>query len=110
MDNFGNGKVTYVLTVEFTAVAWQVCWVGLVGLIFVVSLLFSNVISTLSLALTPISSVIVFHDRMNGVKVIALLLALGGFRLTSIRIIMMISRLRCLEPCQKKSLITFDDL
>lgn len=79
MDDFGKGKAAYVLTLVFTAVAWQVCSVGVVGLIFVVSSLFSNVISTLSLALTPIASVIVFHDKMNGVKVISLLLALWGF-------------------------------
>ncbi|GJR30436.1 probable purine permease 11 isoform X2 [Tanacetum coccineum] len=47
---------------------------GVVGLVFVVSSLFSNVISTLSLALTPLVAVAVFHDKMNGVKIIAMLL------------------------------------
>lgn len=79
MDTFGKGRAAYVLTLVWTAVAWQVCSVGVVGLIFVVSSLFSNVISTVSLAVTPIASVIVFHDTMNGVKVIAMLLALWGF-------------------------------
>ncbi|KAK6162735.1 hypothetical protein DH2020_002576 [Rehmannia glutinosa] len=79
MGNFTTGKVSYVMTLVWTAVAWQVCSVGVVGLIFVVSSLFSNVISTLSLAVTPIASLIVFHDNMNGVKIIAMLLALWGF-------------------------------
>ncbi|KAK3009927.1 hypothetical protein RJ639_011034 [Escallonia herrerae] len=79
MDVFGAGRVSYVMTLVWTAVAWQVCSVGVVGLIFVVSSLFSNVISTVSLALTPIAAVIVFHDKMNGVKVISLLMALWGF-------------------------------
>ncbi|XAR63307.1 hypothetical protein NMG60_11023198 [Bertholletia excelsa] len=79
MDSFGKGRVGYVLTLVWTAVAWQVCSVGVVGLIFMVSSLFSNVISTLSLAVTPIASVIVFHDKMNGIKIIALLLAFWGF-------------------------------
>lgn len=79
MESFGAGRVSYVMTLVWTAVAWQVCSVGVVGLIFVVSSLFSNVISTLSLAVTPIASVIVFHDKMNGVKIIAMLLALWGF-------------------------------
>ncbi|KAM1811295.1 hypothetical protein ACFX11_028203 [Malus domestica] len=79
MVNYGKGRVSYVLTLVWTAVAWQVCSVGVVGLIFVVSSLFSNVISTLSLAVTPIAAVIIFHDKMNGVKVIAMLLALWGF-------------------------------
>ncbi|XP_058224183.1 probable purine permease 11 isoform X2 [Rhododendron vialii] len=79
MDGFGKGRVAYVMTLVWTAVAWQICGIGVVGLIFVVSSLFSNVISTLSLAITPIAAVIVFHDKMNGVKIIALLLALWGF-------------------------------
>ncbi|KAK9273782.1 hypothetical protein L1049_018592 [Liquidambar formosana] len=79
MEGFGKGRVSYVMTLVWTAVAWQVCSVGVVGLIFVVSSLFSNVISTVALAVVPIASVIVFHDKMNGVKIIALLLALWGF-------------------------------
>ncbi|XP_052211020.1 probable purine permease 11 isoform X2 [Diospyros lotus] len=79
MNDFGKGRVAYLMTLAWTAVAWQICSVGVVGLIFVVSSLFSNVISTLSLALTPIASVIVLHDKMNGVKIIALLLAFWGF-------------------------------
>ncbi|CAK9140034.1 unnamed protein product [Ilex paraguariensis] len=79
MNGYDTGKVSYVMTLVWAAVAWQVSSVGIVGLIFVVSSLFSNVISTLSLSLTPIVAVIVFHDKMNGVKVISLLMALWGF-------------------------------
>jgi len=79
MVAFGKGQVAYVLTLVWTAVAWQVCSVGVVGLIFLVSSLYSNVISTVSLAVTPIAAVIVFHDKMNGVKIISMLLALWGF-------------------------------
>ncbi|XP_061368568.1 probable purine permease 10 [Gastrolobium bilobum] len=46
---------------------------------FSVSSLYSNVTSTVSLAVTPIASVIVLHDNMNGVKIISMLLALWGF-------------------------------
>ncbi|KAJ0779206.1 putative purine permease, plant [Helianthus annuus] len=79
MDGFGKGGMAYVMTLVWTAVAWQVCSVGVVGLIFAVSSLFSNVISTLSLALTPLAALVVFHDKMNGVKLIAMLMALWGF-------------------------------
>ncbi|KAJ6328246.1 hypothetical protein OIU77_010020 [Salix suchowensis] len=79
MQSFGKGSVPYVLTLVWTAVTWQVCSVGVVGLIFVVSSLFSNVISTVALAVSPIAAVIVFHDKMNGVKIIAMLLAVWGF-------------------------------
>ncbi|KAJ7961847.1 Purine permease [Quillaja saponaria] len=79
MEGFGKGRVAYVMTLVWTAVAWQICSVGVVGLIFVVSSLFSNVISTVSLAVTPIAAFIVFHDKINGVKIIAMLLAIWGF-------------------------------
>ncbi|KAB2056099.1 hypothetical protein ES319_A11G081100v1 [Gossypium barbadense] len=79
MKGFKSGRVSYVLTLVWAAVSWQVCAVGVVGLIFAVSSLFSNVISTLSLAIAPLAALLVFHDEMNGVKVIAMLLALCGF-------------------------------
>ncbi|XVF79680.1 hypothetical protein PTKIN_Ptkin15bG0008900 [Pterospermum kingtungense] len=79
MEIFSSGRASYVLTLVWTAITWQVCAVGVVGLIFIVSSLFSNVISTLSLAVTPLAALVVFHDKMNGVKIIAMLLALCGF-------------------------------
>lgn len=79
MHGFHTGKVSYVMTLFWTAVCWQVCSVGVVGLIFMVSSLFSNVISTVALAVAPFASVVAFHDKMNGVKIIAMLQALWGF-------------------------------
>ncbi|XP_047338727.1 probable purine permease 11 [Impatiens glandulifera] len=79
MNSFSLGKTSYVLNLVGTAVSWQVSSVGVVGLVFAVSSLFSNVISTLSLAITPIVAVVVLRDMMNGVKVISLLMALWGF-------------------------------
>lgn len=79
MNSFTSGRRSYIMTLIGTAVSWQICSVGVVGLIFVVSSLFSNVISTLSLALTPIASLIIFHDKMNGIKIIAMLMAIWGF-------------------------------
>ncbi|KAF8408957.1 hypothetical protein HHK36_005027 [Tetracentron sinense] len=79
MEGFRKGRVSYVMTMVGAAVAWQVCSVGVVGLIFVVSSLFSNVISTLALPLVPVVAVIFYHDKMDGVKVVAMLLAIWGF-------------------------------
>lgn len=78
MDEYGEGKVAYLMTLVWTAVTWQVSSVGLLGLIFEVSSLFSNVISTVALPVVPVLGVVFFHDRMDGVKVMALLLALWG--------------------------------
>jgi hypothetical protein len=79
MKEYKEGKVSYLMTLIWTAITWQVSSVGLLGLIFEVSSLFSNVISTLALPLVPILAVIFFHDKMNGVKVMAMLLAIWGF-------------------------------
>ncbi|BAT75760.1 hypothetical protein VIGAN_01367500 [Vigna angularis var. angularis] len=77
--DYKKGIVSYVMTLLWTAVTWQISSVGMLGLIFEVSSLFSNVIGTLSLPIVPILAVIFFHDKVNGVKFIALLLAVWGF-------------------------------
>ncbi|EFH67553.1 ATPUP11 [Arabidopsis lyrata subsp. lyrata] len=79
MEGYHKGQASYVLTLVWTAVTWQVCSVGVVGLIFLVTSLFSNVISTLSLAVTPLAALVVFRDKMSGVKIMAMLIALWGF-------------------------------
>ncbi|WCJ20715.1 purine permease 11 [Euphorbia peplus] len=79
MEEYGNGQVSYLMTLIWTAITWQIASVGLLGLIFEVSSLFSNVISTLALPVVPILAVIFFHDKMDGVKIIAMLMAIWGF-------------------------------
>ncbi|KAJ0961759.1 hypothetical protein J5N97_029587 [Dioscorea zingiberensis] len=79
MEGFKKGRLFYVMTLVWTAICWQVNNVGLVGLIFEVSSLFSNVISSLGIPIAPVFAVILFHDKMNGIKVISLLMALWGF-------------------------------
>jgi drug/metabolite transporter (DMT)-like permease len=78
-QGYKTGKASYALTLVGTAVGWQVFSVGLISLISLISSLFANVISTLSLPLIPIFAVIFFHDGMNGVKVVAMLIAIWGF-------------------------------
>jgi drug/metabolite transporter (DMT)-like permease len=78
-QGYKTGKASYALTLAGTAVGWQVFSVGLIGLISLVSSLFANVISTLALPLVPVFAVIFFHDGMNGVKVVAMLIAVWGF-------------------------------
>ncbi|KAK9058034.1 hypothetical protein SSX86_022874 [Deinandra increscens subsp. villosa] len=79
MVGFEWGKIMYLIIITCIAVSWQIATIGGVGLIFEVSSLFSNVISTLALPIIPIVAVIVFHEKMNGMKVIATVLAIWGF-------------------------------
>ncbi|KAL2930798.1 Purine permease 21, partial [Bienertia sinuspersici] len=79
MNEFRFGKLPYVMTLICTAVSWQVYNIGLFGLIVKVSSLFSNVVATLGLPVVPVLAVIFFHDIMNGIKLVAMLLAIWGF-------------------------------
>ncbi|XP_074269199.1 putative purine permease 11 isoform X2 [Silene latifolia] len=79
MENFDTGAASYVMTLVWSGISWQICCIGVVGLIFLVSSLFSNVTSTAALAITPIAALIVFHDPMTGVKGLAMVLSVWGF-------------------------------
>ncbi|CAN1831454.1 Probable purine permease 22 [Linum perenne] len=52
--------------------------VATMALVFEVSSVFSNAVGTVGLPLTPMVAVVVFHDRMSGVKAIAMVLAVWG--------------------------------
>ncbi|XWS15939.1 hypothetical protein CRYUN_Cryun34aG0044500 [Craigia yunnanensis] len=79
MEGFKLGKVSYLNTLVWIAIALQVFSIGSVGLIFEVSSLFSNVISTLGIPIVPVLAMVFFHDKMTGVKLISMLLAIWGF-------------------------------
>ncbi|XP_074269701.1 purine permease 21-like [Silene latifolia] len=79
MHKYELGKVSYVMTLLWTALTWQLFSIGVVGLINKVSSLFSNVVATLGLPIVPVLAVIFFHDSMDGVKVVAMVLAIWGF-------------------------------
>ncbi|XP_030972014.1 probable purine permease 10 isoform X4 [Quercus lobata] len=79
MDEFELGKVSYIMTLVWTAIMWEVSAIGCVGLIFEVSSLFSNAISVLGLPIVPVLAAIFFHDKIGGIKVISMVLAIWGF-------------------------------
>lgn len=78
MRRFKAGREVYMLTLVGTALAWQICSVGVVRLIYLVSTLFSNVMSMLSLPLVPVAAVLLYREQMDGVKIVAMLLAILG--------------------------------
>ena len=78
-ESFTIGIVSYCMTLIWFRIGWQVFVVGVVGLIFLVSSLLSNVISTLALPILLILSVGFFHDRMDALKIISMLLSIWGF-------------------------------
>ncbi|XP_059289355.1 purine permease 21-like isoform X2 [Lycium ferocissimum] len=79
MNEYKLGKIRYLLNLIGTAISWQAFTVGSIGLIFKVSSLFSNVISILGLPVAPVLAVILLHDKLTGIKVMSMLLAIWGF-------------------------------
>ncbi|XWS12402.1 hypothetical protein CRYUN_Cryun37aG0086800 [Craigia yunnanensis] len=79
MEEYALGKISYVMTLLWTAISWQVFAIGTVGLIFEVSSLYSNAIGTVGLPIVPVVAVFVFHDKMDGIKGMSMVLAIWGF-------------------------------
>ncbi|CAL1371801.1 unnamed protein product [Linum trigynum] len=79
MENYELGKVGYVMTLVWTSVPWELFAVATMALVFEVSSVFSNAVGTVGLPLAPIMAVVIFDDRMSGVKAVAMVLALWGF-------------------------------
>jgi drug/metabolite transporter (DMT)-like permease len=79
MAAFKDGRARYVATLVGTAVSWQAMAVATLRLITRVSSLFANVTGTVSLPLVPVFAVVLFGDKMTGIKAIAMLMAVWGF-------------------------------
>ncbi|XP_021721535.1 purine permease 21-like [Chenopodium quinoa] len=79
MDRYKVGKLSYMMTLIWTALSWQVYTIGTLGVIVKVSSLFSNVVATVGLPIVPILAAIFFHDSLDGIKIVAILLAVWGF-------------------------------
>ncbi|CAN4082077.1 unnamed protein product [Withania somnifera] len=79
MHNFELGKLSYLMILFWISVCWQLYTYSLLGLIMKVSAVFANVVTTLGAPLIPIMSVIIFNDKMSGVKVVSIILAIWGF-------------------------------
>ncbi|KAE8704720.1 SH2 domain protein A, putative isoform 2 [Hibiscus syriacus] len=58
----------YVASLIGTALAWQICTVGVVGLVYLVSSLYSNVVSMLSFPFVPVVGVVLYGEKMDAVK------------------------------------------
>ncbi|XP_055805668.1 probable purine permease 10 [Solanum dulcamara] len=79
MGAYRTGKLSYVINLVCTAIAWQLYAVGSFGLVFKASSLFSNVIINLGTSIVPIFAMVFLKDRMTGLKVLSLLLGLWGY-------------------------------
>ncbi|KAK4858684.1 hypothetical protein QYF36_020452 [Acer negundo] len=78
MEEYELRKVSYIMTITWAAITSQVFLIGTIGLIFELSSFFCNAIVVLSLLVVPVLALIVFHDKMDGVKVISMVMAIWG--------------------------------
>ncbi|XP_058097257.1 purine permease 1-like [Magnolia sinica] len=73
------GEAKYYLVLVGVSVAFQMVFVGTLGIIFCTSSLFAGVLSATLLPVTEIAAVIVFKEKFTGEKGMALALCLWGF-------------------------------
>ncbi|KAK9227599.1 hypothetical protein WN943_012653 [Citrus x changshan-huyou] len=71
--------IGFILLVHQQAICWQLYAIGSTGLIFETSSLFSNAVGIAGLPIVPVLAVVFFHDKMHGLKLIAMVLAIWGF-------------------------------
>ncbi|KAG2554201.1 purine permease 3-like [Panicum virgatum] len=76
---FGLGETNYYLLLVVGAVSWQLCNLGIMGLIVCSSSLLAGIMIALVLPLTEVLAVVFLHEEFDGVKGIALVLSLWGF-------------------------------
>ncbi|KAJ0247774.1 Purine permease 14 [Hirschfeldia incana] len=85
MNEFSKGKGAYVMAMVGQAVAWQVYWVGIVGLVYSVSSVLSNVISVATWPIVSVLVVIFFNfmddefDVFKGVALITAVLSAAAY-------------------------------
>ncbi|KAI8548321.1 hypothetical protein RHMOL_Rhmol07G0265400 [Rhododendron molle] len=77
--DFGLGEAMYYVVLVSSAIVWQCCFLGSIGVTFVGSSLLSAIIITIALQVTEILGVILYKERFTAEKGVSLFLALWGF-------------------------------
>ncbi|KAK8546813.1 hypothetical protein V6N13_093856 [Hibiscus sabdariffa] len=78
IDSYELGQASYVMTLVWTAVCWQVSIFAGLGLVSELSALFANCIFAFGLPVNTAAAVIVFGEEMNIVKGVSMVLAIWG--------------------------------
>uniref|UniRef100_M1B8T2 Purine transporter n=2 Tax=Solanum tuberosum TaxID=4113 RepID=M1B8T2_SOLTU len=73
------GEAKYYLVLVWCAIIWQLALMGLVGVIFYSSSLLSGIIGAFLLPVTEILAIVLFHEKFQVEKGVAIFLALCGF-------------------------------
>ncbi|KAL7140096.1 hypothetical protein ABFS83_09G098300 [Erythranthe nasuta] len=73
------GETKYYLVVIWSAIIWQLFFLGVVGVIFYSSSLLSGIVITVTIPITQILGVFIYDEKFQAEKGIALFLSLWGF-------------------------------
>ncbi|KAL3632989.1 hypothetical protein CASFOL_025973 [Castilleja foliolosa] len=73
------GETKYYLLLAFSPILWQCFYLGVIGVIFYTSSLLSGIVITVTIPLTQILAVLIFNEKFQAEKGIALFLSLWGF-------------------------------
>ncbi|KAL3504827.1 hypothetical protein ACH5RR_034668 [Cinchona calisaya] len=73
------GEAKYYVVLVFSAIMWQFFLLGIMGIVFSSSALVSGITASALLPITEVLAVIVFHDKFQAEKGVALVLSLWGF-------------------------------
>ncbi|GAA0185877.1 hypothetical protein Leryth_020425 [Lithospermum erythrorhizon] len=73
------GQVIYYTVLASDAIVWQCCLLGLNGVIFCASSLFSGILIAITIPISEVLAVIFFHENFQAQKGISLALSIWGF-------------------------------
>ncbi|KAL8058002.1 hypothetical protein ABFX02_04G220500 [Erythranthe guttata] len=75
----GGGVVGYWLTIVGNLIAWQFCFVGTAGMVFLTTSLTGGICMTALMAVNVVAGVVVYGDAFGGVKAVSTVLCVWGF-------------------------------
>ncbi|KAI3736559.1 hypothetical protein L2E82_26415 [Cichorium intybus] len=78
-DDFELGTIEYYTILCFNALVWQCFFLGAIGVIFCASSLLSGIIIAVCLPLTEVLGVLLYREKFQVEKGVALVLSLWGF-------------------------------
>ncbi|XP_073157180.1 probable purine permease 4 isoform X2 [Henckelia pumila] len=76
---FDKGAAAYWVTVAATLVAWQLCFVGTAGMVFLTTSLTGGICMTALMGANVVGGVIFYGDKFGGIKAVSTVLCVWGF-------------------------------
>ncbi|XP_073153831.1 probable purine permease 4 [Henckelia pumila] len=76
---FDKGAAAYWVTVAATLVAWQLCFVGTAGMVFLTTSLTGGICMTALMGANVVGGVIIYGDKFGGMKAVSTVLCVWGF-------------------------------